>query len=415
MMRSATVDLPATAMARGPIHYLFCVVLAVQTLYVFGFNSLPDLVRNGLSGLLFCIHLTLAVLTLLARPRSWNLLLLLAVLLTIVTWIPAHIFHLGEVDAVRPAEFLRNIAWPLMLIWILSYPMALPRGFFCWYALIFTLLGAVVAFTGPAVYVSGTPRLGSITAGLDNMHASAKLMALQVILIDQLRRARLLDPKIAWGLVAVAAAVLLGYGGRNEQLFVLIYFGALYLLPRQHDLLLRFGPFVALGFIVIAGAVILQIVDDPGDLGSGRIGVWSYRLGLLAERNPVTFLFGGGVGSDVIWTPQWRYMEDGSTAHNDYLHAMMESGLVGVVVMFVILYALWLRLTLDGRAIVVAIAVNSFFSNGFFNTPLLALNLSFVMAVSLMGGLLRAAEPPPEPSARYPTILPGGGSPRRQP
>lgn len=385
---------------RGPIYYAFWVLIPIQVFYLFAYNHLPEQARMLLSSALFAAHLGLGALTLLGRPSGWNLLLLVSILLTILTWIPAHVLGMGEVSAFGMGDLLRNIAWPLMLIWVLSYPLSLPRSLLCWYAVLFTLLGAVIALTGPPVYVSGTARLASITSGLDNMHASAKLMALQILLLDQLRRAGLLDARLAWPLIVLAGAILLGFGGRNELVFVLCYFAARIYFAFRHDLVIRFAPLVATGLAVVAAIVVLQIVAHPGTLGSGRIGVWSYRLWLIAHRDPVTFFFGGGVGADIIWTPQWWFFEDGASAHNDYLHIVMESGIVGLLAMFILMYALWLRLPDDGRAILVAIGVNSFFANGFFTSPLLALSLSFVMATSLMGALMRQAEagtaaPPP--------------------
>jgi hypothetical protein len=389
--------------ARGPIYYAFCVVIPLQAAYVFGFNYLPDVVRLGFSSTLLAVHLGLSAITLLGRASSWNIMLLISILMSVVTWFPAHVMGMGEVPSVSLIELIRSIAWPLMLIWVLAYPLSLPRTILVWYAVGFTLIGAFVALTGPAVYVSGTARLASITSGIDNMHASAKLMAIQLLMLDQLRRAGLLSPRVAWPLMALAGFILLGFGGRNEMLFVLAYFGMRLYFAQRNDIVIRFAPYIAVGLAIVAATVILQIVAYPDNLGSGRIGVWAYRLYLISHRDPVTFLFGGGVGADRIFTPQWWYFDDAS-AHNDYLGTMMEGGVVGLLAMFVMMYGLWLRLPTDGRALVVAIGVNSFFANGFFTSPLLALSLSFVMALSILGELLRQANlapPTPAPRARF--------------
>lgn len=52
------------------------------------------------------------------------------------------------------------------------------------------LLGGILALLGPAVLVSGTPRLASITGGSLQMHASAMFIALQVILLTEYYRGR---------------------------------------------------------------------------------------------------------------------------------------------------------------------------------------------------------------------------------
>jgi hypothetical protein len=68
---------------------------------------------------------------------------------------------------------------------------------------------------------------------------------------------------------------------------------------------------------------------------------------------------------------------------------MMESGVVGVLASLLLLYAVWLRLGQEGRAVLVGMAVNSFFANGYFQSPLLAMNLSLVLATGLLVTLLR--------------------------
>ncbi len=385
---------------RGPIYYAFWVVIPIQVAYIFGYNYVPDTVRLGFSSSLLAIHLVLAAITLLGRASSWNITLLVSIMMSVLTWFPAHFLGLGEVESVSLIDLVRSIAWPVMLIWVLAYPLSLPRSLLVWYAVIFTVIGAIVALTGPTVYVSGTARLASITSGFDNMHASAKLMALQVLLLDQLRRARLLDGRLAWPLIGLAGFILLGMGGKNEMLFVLCYYAMLFYFSQRHDVVIRLTPFIAVALAVVAATVILEIVANPGALGSGRIGVWAYRIYLITHRDPLIFFFGGGVGADRVWTPQWWYFED-AAAHNDYLSTTMEGGIVGLLSMFVMMYGLWLRLPDDGRALVIAIGVNSFFANGFFTSPLLALSLSFVMATSLLGELIRRADgAPPAPAPR---------------
>ena len=385
--------------ARGLIYYAFWVVIPVQAFYIFGYNYLPESLRLVLSAALLGIHVVLAGITLLGRPGAWNLVLLVSVLMSVATWIPAHFLGLGEVGAVSPVELVRSIAWPLMLIWVLAYPLSLPRSLLVWYAIIFTLIGAFVALTGPSVIVSGTARLASITSGIDNMHASAKLMAVQVLMLDQLRRARLLDARLAWGLIGIAGFIMLGFGGRNEMLFVMCYYGAQLYFRWRNDIVIWYAPFIAVGLALIAATVILQVVSNPGSLGSGRIGVWAYRIYLITHRDALTFIFGGGVGADRVFTPQWWYFDD-AAAHNDYLSNTMDGGIVGLVSMFVMFYGMWLRLPTDGRCLVIAIGVNSFFANGFFTSPMLALSLSFVLTMTMLGELIRQADAAtPQPAA----------------
>jgi hypothetical protein len=68
---------------------------------------------------------------------------------------------------------------------------------------------------------------------------------------------------------------------------------------------------------------------------------------------------------------------------------MMENGLLGLIAMGLFFGGLWMRLGRNGRAIVVGVAVNSFFANGFFQSPLLAFSLTLTMALSLLGNILQ--------------------------
>ncbi|MEZ5865782.1 MAG: hypothetical protein R3D25_17570 [Geminicoccaceae bacterium] len=52
---------------------------------------------------------------------------------------------------------------------------------------------------------------------------------------------------------------------------------------------------------------------------------------LIWNRDIVPFLFGGGVNADFIWTPEWSFADEGMSAHNDYLHIIMDHGIVGLI------------------------------------------------------------------------------------
>jgi hypothetical protein len=125
----------------------------------------------------------------------------------------------------------------------------------------------------------------------------------------------------------------------------------------------------------------LSFGHDVRDWGSGRIGVWQYRLGLIWDRDLLTFLFGGGLGADLIWNPQWWYFDE-SSAHNDFLHIMMETGLLGLIATLVFLTGLLMRLPGSSKSIVIAMCLSSFFGNGHLQSPLLAMNLFILTAVA---------------------------------
>ena len=385
----ATAAPPIAPTSVGIMYRLLAVVIIIQYVYVFTFNWVPEL-RLPLSSTLAGIHVVAAGLTILLRPAAWNKLLLLSAVLLFGAMIPPHALGFGEVQDFDMVAALRKLVLPLMMIWVLAYPLALPRPLIAVFAVFGTVAGCVIAITGDPVYVSGTPRLGSITGELTQMHPSAKFMALQLVLLDLLWRGRMLSGRVAWPLIGVTFIVLNAYGGRNEMVFVLAYYAALAYFRWRGISLVRFAPPLLLALGALVAVIALLVGTDVERWGSGRIGVWDYRLQLIAERDIITFLFGGGVRADVIWTPTWWFFEDGSTAHNDYLHIMMESGLVGLISLAALVLGLWLRLFDEGRAIIFAVLVNSMFANGFFQSPLLAMNLTLVLAFSIVVSLGRA-------------------------
>lgn len=387
---------------RGPMYAALCIAIVIQHAYLFTFNYVPAL-RMPFSGALAAMHVALACVTLLVRPATWNVALVLSAALFVFSLIPTHFFGLGEVRGFDGAEALRKLLLPLMLIWLLSYPLALPRRLIWWVVVIGTLLCAIVAFTGPTVYMGhgGTdPRLAAFTGGDQHIHPSAKYVALQLVLIDLMRRARLMAPRLAWPLLGLSTILLLGYGGRNQMVFVAVYFITLLYFRLRSVAAIKWSPPVVLGLAVTAAVVALEVGSGTSSWGSGRIGVWQYRLELLQARDLLTLVFGGGIGADMIWTPQWWFFEEGASAHNDYLHFLMEHGLFGLLFLGAMVGGIWLRVFEEGKAVVVAVLVNSVFSNGFFQTPLLVTNLGLTLAVSILAGLHRRG------------MLKGAGEPR---
>ena len=376
--------------SRGIMYAVLCVVILVQYAYVFTFNWVPEL-RLPLSSALAGIHVVAAGLTILLRPAAWNKLLLLSAVLLFGAMIPPHALGFGEVQGFDMVGALRKLVLPLMMIWVLAYPLAIPRRLITVVAVCATVAGCVIAITGDPVYVSGTPRLGSITGGPTQMHPSAKFLALQLVLLDLLWRGRMLSGRVAWPLIGLTFIVLDAYGGRNEMVFVLAYYAALAYFHWRHITIVRYAPPLLLILGILAAAIAFSVSTGVEAWGSGRIGVWTYRLQLIAERDIMPFLFGGGVGADVVWTPQWWFFEDGSTAHNDYLHIVMESGVVGLIALGALVLGLWLRLYEEGRAIIIAVLVNSMFANGFFQSPLLAMNMTLILAYSIVVSLSRTA------------------------
>jgi hypothetical protein len=365
----------------GFVQLIMMITVVLQYFYVFTFNYAPEALRFVVAGALLAIHFSMSPYALGKKGQLWQAMILTSIALTMVSWSVAHGTHTTIVEMTVP-EVLRNLAMFIMPLWLFCFPEHLPHRFLCIIALSSIILGGAIALTGDPVYVSGTPRLGSITGGLTQMHPSAKFIALQLLLVYQYYYARLLDAKLALPIMVFASAILVGYGGRNEILFVFAYFSWLLYFRYRNVPAVKWSPPVLIALLIVISAAALQLGEDVQKWGSGRIGVWEHRLDLIWSRDLLTFLFGGGLGADQIWNPQWWWM-DQAAAHNDFLHITMESGLVGLIAVVIFIVALLMRLPGSSKALVVALVVESMFSNGQFQSPLIALNYFLLATASI--------------------------------
>jgi O-antigen ligase len=304
--------------------------------------------------------------------------------MTIVCWLVTHGIHTGSTQF-DTVEALRILAIYVMPIWLLTFPEAVPHRLLMVLAVGSTVVGGILALSGPPVYLNATrPSLATFTAGPTMIHASALFIASQLILINEYRRARMLPGRFAWPTMLFALLILNGYTGRNEMAYVGAYFAVLGYFRFRHVPAVKWSLPILLVAFVIASAFALSFVQDIQSWGSGRIGTWQYRLGIIWSRDFLTFLFGGGMRSDWIWSPQWWFFfEAVQNAHNDYLHIMMESGLLGLIATLVFLAALLMQLPGDSKSTLIALAVTSFFANTYFQSPLIAMNLLMPAPVAL--------------------------------
>jgi hypothetical protein len=356
------------------------VAVSLQYAYLFAFNHAPGSVRTVFAGTLFAIHVVLAALSLGQRPHTWQTAILLSIPMMIGSWLVTHGIntHSKEFDTV---EAFRVTATYVMPLWLLAFPAVMPHRLLMVLAVGGTVIGGILALSGAPTVVSGTTRLASITGGIERIHQSAMFVVIQLVLVYEYYRASMLSGRVAWPTIFLALVILIGYAGRNEAVFLAAYLAALGYFRFRSIAAVRSSPPILLVLFIIASAVALSFGHDVQSWGSGRIGVWQHRLGLIWDRDLLTFLFGGGLGADRIWTPQWWYFDDAS-AHNDFLHIVIESGLLGLVGTLVFLAGLYMRLAGSSKSIVIAMAISSFFSNAYFQSPLLAMNLFILMAVA---------------------------------
>lgn len=366
------------------------IAVPLQYAYIFLFNHVPDAVRVGMAMVLLLVHITLAASALSRRVDTWQTAILAAIAIMIFCWLVAH----GANPKSTPFNItfaVRDLSILVMPLWLLTFPERLPHRMILVLAIGSVLLGGLLALLGPAVYVSGTARLASITGGQLQMHASAMFIALQVMLLTEYYRGRQLFGAIYWPLTAFAAAALIGYGGRNEFVILAAYFGSLAYFRYAHIPVVRWSPPVVIILALLIAAVALSFGHNVQEWGSGRIGVWQSRLELIWNRNVLTFLFGGGLTADLIWNRQWWWMDE-VNAHNDFLHFTMKTGIVGLLAILLFIAGLLARLPRSSKSIIIALILSSFFSNGFLQSPLLAFNLFIVVAVALHQWQLRAAQ-----------------------
>ena len=372
------------------ITWTAAIAVPLQYAYIFVFNYAPDSVRIAMAVALLLVHVTLAAFSLSRRVETWQTAILAAIAIMIVCWLVAHGAN-PKSTGFNIVFAVRDLSILVMPLWLLTFPERLPHRMILMLAIGSTVLGGILALAGPPVYVSGTPRLASITGGALQMHASAMFIALQLILLTEYYRGRQLFGIIYWPLFLFAIAVLIGYGGRNEFVILAAYFGAMVYFRYSHVPAVRWSPPVVIILALIVAALALSFGHNVHEWGSGRIGVWQNRLELIWNRNILTFLFGGGLAADLIWNPQWWWMDE-VNAHNDFLHFTMKIGLLGLLAILLFIAGLLMRLPGSSKCIIIALILSSFFSNGFLQSPLLAFNLFIVVAVALHQWQLRAVQ-----------------------
>ena len=370
------------------------VAVSLQYAYVFAYNHAPEVVRTAFAGALIAIHVALAALSLGQRPQIWQTAILLSIAMTVASWLVTHGINTasGQFDIV---EALRVLSIYVMPLWLLAFARVIPHRLVIALAVASTLIGGIVGLSGQPMYPSyeaGRGILASFTGGITQRHPSPMFIALQLVLVHEYYRAKMVSRLIAWPTIMFCFFLLIGYQGRDEMVFVGAYFAILGYFRFRGVPTVRWSPPLLLVLFVIASAVALSLGHNVQKWGSGRIGVWQYRLGLIWHQDLLTFLFGGGLGADLIWSgPVWKFMGN-MPAHNDYLHIMMETGLLGLVANFVFLAGLFMRLPGSSKSILVALVLSSFFSNGFLQSPMLAMNFFILAAVAFYCWHVRYAQ-----------------------
>jgi hypothetical protein len=256
-----------------------------------------------------------------------------------------------------------------MAIWILSYADALPVRLLRGVVVVTIVLGALIALAGPpATKTEGLEVWAPIT-GLSyhpytpGIHASAYFMLMAVFLLDQMRRHDLVPAVAAWPLLSLGTVVALGYHSRTAWLMLALYVAyAVYRATRDNATLRAlFVAGLALGAVAFV-AYVTHIDEDIVKLGSGRIGNYIHRWGLLSSRELGPLLFGTGIDSDWFRSPIWSWKM--SNSHSDIIHIAVEAGLVGVGGLLLVFVGLYLRLPGPAKAFFYVLVISGLITNG---------------------------------------------------
>jgi len=355
------------------IQVLFPVIVVAQYGYTFAFNHLDASLRHPWAGALAIVHILLALLALVNRPRTWNLLILAGGLLIAVCWVASHGFNFQDPTAAARGESLqeglRAIAVYAMAIWILSYADVLPIRLLRGVVIVTIILGALIALTGPsATKTEGLDVWAPITGRsyfpwTPGIHASAYFMLMSVFLLDQMRRYDLVPAVVAWPLLALGTVVSLGYHSRTAWLMLALY--AVYTLyhftKNSETFRALFYAGVALSLVGLV-AYLTHTDESIVSLGSGRIGNYIHRWEILSSRELGPLLFGTGVDSDWFTSPIWSWKV--SNSHSDLIHTVVETGFVGLAGLGLVFAGLYLCLPGPAKAFFYVLVISGLITNG---------------------------------------------------
>lgn len=355
------------------VQALFPLIVIAQYGYTFAFNHMDASIRHPWAGALAVLHISLALLALVNRPRAWNLLILAGGFLIVLCWVASYGFNFQDPGAaargVSIEQGLKAIAVYAMAIWILSYADALPIRLLRGVVVVTIILGALIALTGPpATKTAGLEVWAPITGRslfpyTPGIHASAYFMLLSVFLLDQMWRHRLVPAVVAWPLLALGTVVSLGYHSRTAWLMLTLY--AVYTLYHSTNNIetLRALFFAALALSVVGLVAYLTHTDENVlTLGSGRIGNYLHRWKVLSSRELGPLLFGTGVGSDWFTSPIWSWKV--SNSHSDIIHIVVEAGLVGLIGLLLVFAGLYLCLPGPAKAFFYVLVISGLITNG---------------------------------------------------
>jgi len=364
------------------------IVVPTQFAYTLLFNVLPKDARLVIAGIVLGTYLIIALTSFLSRFDNWQIPLLIAMIIQPVCWaIP---FSVDQ--SVFDLRIVLRETLPLVAtLAILSFPDAMPIKTLRTIAIIGLPVATIMALSGEPYIRNDIYRLYVFTGGEEGLHATAFFIFGNIIIVDQVRRHALIPQVIGWGLIALGIALLWSYKVRTTELMLMVYYlGTFFQQYKSSPIVRSFFYFCC--FLIVLGifAFFLTTETNIGSLGSGRIGAYIHRFDMLANREVQVFLFGSGPGTDLFLSVGW--MDKLRDSHNDFIHILVERGIIGLLGVFSFIVAVLIRVVGTGRAIIYAIVVGSIVSNALLSRPANLTYLIWAISIPLYFNFLTGSD-----------------------
>lgn len=402
-----TSHLPNYAETRSTvITKVLMATISLQYIYNLAFNYTPESIRTAFAGALLVIFLCLMIYSAVRRPEPWQKLVFWSLAMVIVSWMVSSTLTFGKFD-LRQAAL--DVQVYLLVVFLLTFSHRLPLGNLAFWATVVILVGVGFALFGQPIRYSGAgiTRPQPITGGEEVIFPTAYFLTANVLIIDTLRRFRILNPRIAWPLLLLGLLAVYLYEVRTTWIILFVYLVGVQ-FRQSAQFRTQMPLFFALGLMglgVFFGLLDFErIVGSPvGTWGSGRVTAFVERLELLAMRESAMFLFGTGPGSDAQATSIWWGLR---TSHSDVLNIFTERGVLGFVSLLLFVTALLMKVkSMHGQIIFLATLAASAISNGFYSGNGIAFYYFSAIAIAM------SLEQEDESLARAPAPAPLGDAP----
>ncbi len=286
----------------------------------------------------------------------------------------------GSVYAERSLRLLTGYA--IFLLFAFARRMVSPT--FLILSCIATVIAAtLIAATSPWISYAEIMRPATFTGGEEGVHSTAYVLTATFLGILTLWRL---------GRLATASVVLMGaplltlivlFGVRTCWLMILCYLivATFIRMRKGHQSGYWITVPILLGIASIGVWLSSAVVDysEFSEFSSGRSDAYSERLEIIANRPPVTLLFGTGVGSEMMKSTVWWWEDKNS--HNDFIDITIQMGIVGLVLTIAMVCLAAAQLDKYQLPLFLSFVISSAFSNGLLGRPFIAALLLSFMAV----------------------------------